>query len=610
MKQSARLNGRSMSHNWATVSGGALLVFLALQSTGTQAQARTGLIQDWSARYAVFARIGPPQAMNAAQRDPRALQSWRKALVAHARASQVAGTGQQDLNRDAGRPAPHHQLKQHTDWSINLGGQGPAEAMFPAKFSFDINATPDCTNDFVVFPVNQAPNSTHENLVAFNDLYSGTLGGIGICNRTASASDVGTSAVVKWSYAIQSADNAGVMTSPALSLDGTKVAFVTSKAGQQPHFHVLAWASGDGVNPANLQDPSSTTKLITSFTALAPAAGSGTATDLAFGASAGGPGDTLSSPFIDYVNDTAYIGDDKGNLVRIKDVFCTANLSCSGAAPSLDTSWGTSGTVSVGVGSCSGTGNSRLTGAIADSVTGNVYVGCADGKLYGFNSSGAALANSPVTVGNNTAIGALQDAPIVDGINRFVYAFSGNNGTNSVAVQANFDLSSVRRVPLGAANRFTLHAGEFNDAYFSSSTSTNWFLYAQGYNGGGTQTFLYWIGFDASRNMNTLPTGSLNTRPSATECSPMTEFLNGTTDRLFLSLLAGNVLNSYDITATGAPPAPTQSTQQGGTSGIIVDNVSTQAQASSIYFSPLANQACGVGGTGRCAVKLTQSGLL
>ena len=45
----------------------------------------------------------------------------------------------------------------------------------------------------------------------------------------------------------------------------------------------------------------------------------------------------------------------------------------------------------------------------------------------------------------------------------------------------------------------------------------------------------------------------------------------------------------------------------GGTTGIIVDNVSAIAQASSIYFTTQANSAnCG---THRCGVKLTQGGL-
>ena len=46
--------------------------------------------------------------------------------------------------------------------------------MYPAKYSFDVTAAPSCANDFVVFPVNTNGTTTQPNLVAFNNLYSGT----------------------------------------------------------------------------------------------------------------------------------------------------------------------------------------------------------------------------------------------------------------------------------------------------------------------------------------------------------------------------------------------------------------------------------------------------
>ena len=54
----------------------------------------------------------------------------------------------------------------------------------------------------------------------------------------------------------------------------------------------------------------------------APVGGSGTLTDLVLGSATTGS-DTLSSPFIDYVNDVAYVGNDAGVLFRIKNVFCS-----------------------------------------------------------------------------------------------------------------------------------------------------------------------------------------------------------------------------------------------------------------------------------------------
>ena len=47
--------------------------------------------------------------------------------------------------------------------------------MFPAKYSFDINATPSCTNDYVVFGLNVAGATPGQaNLVGVTNLYSGS----------------------------------------------------------------------------------------------------------------------------------------------------------------------------------------------------------------------------------------------------------------------------------------------------------------------------------------------------------------------------------------------------------------------------------------------------
>ncbi len=174
--------------------------------------------------------------------------------------------------------------------------------MYPAKFGFNATATPSCANDFVVFPVNAAGSATQPNIVAFNNLYSGSAaanGSNGFCNRTPVAGkDTGIAATVLWSYNVSKIGGA-VTTSPVISFDntGSKIAFVESLAGQPAHFHVLAWKSGDG-QVSNLQSVL-TPATINAFVATAPAIGSGTATDLALGALATGS-DTLSSPYVDY----------------------------------------------------------------------------------------------------------------------------------------------------------------------------------------------------------------------------------------------------------------------------------------------------------------------
>ncbi len=51
------------------------------------------------------------------------------------------------------------------DWAISLGAGGVAQGMWPAKFSFNVNAPPSCTADFVIFPVNAPTGNTRAKVV-------------------------------------------------------------------------------------------------------------------------------------------------------------------------------------------------------------------------------------------------------------------------------------------------------------------------------------------------------------------------------------------------------------------------------------------------------------
>ncbi len=222
---------------------------------------------------------------------------------------------------------------------------------------------------------------------------------------------------------------------------------------------------------------------ISTFTPTAPAPGSGTATDLALGASTSGT-DTLSSPFVDYSHDLAYVGNDIGMVYRIKDVFCTGiNPDCAGAtppAPSLDGSWGTGGEVTIG-GSCAGT-TGKLTGPVLDSVSQNVYVGCADGKLYQITQAGTVTSLQVGDGQTARTYGGIVDPPVVDSVNGFVYAVSGsaNNGANGVLVQAKVPFSTSVAVPIGAGNQCNMHAPALNNAYYTSPSSAGALIYVAG----------------------------------------------------------------------------------------------------------------------------------
>jgi len=341
-------------------------------------------------------------------------------------------------------------------------------------------------------------------------------------------------------------------------------------------------------------------KVITSgFSATAPAAGSGAVTDLSFGATS----DTLSSPFVDYNSDTAYVGNDAGVLFRFKNVFCTT-AACTGGgspAPSLDTNWNLTGSVTLG--SCVG----KVTGAVVDSKSGNVFAGCSDGKLYGFTSTGAAIAGSPITIGDGTATGGVVDPPMIDAVNGFVYAVSGSNGGASVLFQAStasFTAPVPVKATLGTGGSFSLHAPAFNNAYYNGLIA-NALIYDWAVSGGNIA--LYGVTFSGAHAMTSgAATNSLVVGGStANEFSPVTEFLNGASDQLFvggITAASPNVFN-FSINTFPASFSPAASIgEAGGTSGIIVDNDSADTQASSVYFGGL--------GANTNAIKLTQSGLL
>ena len=565
-------------------------------------------------RQVVYPRIGEINSLIALQHDPRAILSWQAAE-------------REDWHRVRG---PRHFLGQqdHQDWSISLGGGTTAPTMYPAKFTFDVNATANCATDFIVYPVNVAGSGTQPNIVAFNNLYSGTNPSNGICNRTpVGGVDDGVSATTFWSYNIQAAGGL-VATSPALSLDGTKVAFVETAAGAA-HFHVLAWRSGDGV-AANLQSVISPKTINSGFATLAPVAGTGTVTDLTLGSSS----DTLSSPFVDYANDFAYIGNDTGTLFRVIHVFCT-NQSCTNAgspAPSLDGNWGTAGGLATG---CTG----ELTGPVVDGGTGNIFVGCSDGKLYGFTPAGVALAGSPLIVGTGSGTGGIVDPPMVDAVNGFAYVVSGNSaGGSSVLVQAgttSFSSPTPVTATLGPGGLFSLHAPAFNAAYFSSGFTTvanvqgttsvntspgtisNWQILEWADSGvAGSPVTLYGVGFNSSHVMTSGAADNFLQINGSTsvEFSPVTEFMNGSTDQLYISGLLNAPPNfiEYNLTdfanlfpnvlfpVDSSGPAGASIGEGSGTTGMVVDNVSSSAQASSIYFGVLGLNT---------AVKLTQSGL-
>jgi len=179
-----------------------------------------------------------------------------------------------------------------------------------------------------------------------------------------------------------------------------------------------------------------------------------------------------------------------------------------------------------------------------------------------------------------------------------------------------------------------VHAGTFDNQFWINGT-TGGHMLACGFVSGTTGTPLipsnpkmYMFPFNTSHLITS--TGSTtwvvnNTRGD--ECSPLTEFYNGTTDRMFFGVgsTTDGFIESSTITTTASTPScaapPTSSCVTaphllGGTSGIVIDN-QVSSGGTNIYFSTLApgsvnGQNCRVtGGLANpyCAVKLTQAAL-
>ena len=125
------------------------------------ARKHIGVPQDWSQGHIVFSRNGLTQHPDLLDGEPRVrhqvMQRWP---APHSDVSAVL-------------PQPSRVRKfrkMHRDWNFNLGGHVSAH-MFPAKYSFDATAQPDCINDYVVYGLNvTGVTGGRANLVAFNNL--------------------------------------------------------------------------------------------------------------------------------------------------------------------------------------------------------------------------------------------------------------------------------------------------------------------------------------------------------------------------------------------------------------------------------------------------------
>jgi len=566
-----------------------LFWFLLASIAGAQdAVPSRHLVHDWSNRHVVFTGLTPENVMAIADADPRAWHVW----VHHSRhrfeAAEAPGS---DLGSESGageRLFPIHRRHRHPkglkrDWEMPVDSiVGPN--VFPAKFSFDVNAAPDCTNDYVVFPTvgfGDTPGlggaGVRASLMAFNNLYAGP-GPSGICPTPLSPA---TQPSVLFAYNTATMSSGAVYLSPTLSLDGKKIAFIESNNGSGNNytaFHVLTWKAGEGTAWNDAAAPGNCSAGNSCMATLV----------LSFSWS-----DSRSNPFIDYAHDTAYVGDDGGLLHKITPVFSGTPAEVTGSgwpvqlhsAPRL------------------------IESPVYDSVSGRIFVADDFGTLYILDPASGGL------LGTNSPTRFPTSDPIVDSSNQTVFLFGPDSNLNFSVWQLDTSGTLLQTITAGPhGGTINAYIGAFDNNYYSNPSSG--LLYCAGSLSGGASLFA--IGFTGT-TMNSsfsgplvLVTSTLTSAPT-----PLTEVFNPSfstaKDRLFLGIDANcangspsGCIESFDI-SNGFPSGILNSFvlgtpgAGGDVSGIVVDNVSSAPQASSIYFESLV--------PGSFAIKLTQSSL-
>lgn len=533
----------------------AVLVWVGGVTPDGRAQENTpphvGVPQDWTQHHVIFTRDGLLRHPEALYREPRvyykALQRSQRndsALLPAATAALVASTA----------------TSSSQDWNVSLGSGRIAPNMYPAKYRFDPTVPADCTLDFLVMGLTATGAiGGQANLVAFNNLYAGTGG---LC---------GAAPTVMFAYDATTVAGGRISTSPVLSQDGKKIAFVESNPNTtQAIFHVLTWTAGQGTITAAAAPTSMTS------TVYSPTANS-----------------TTSSPWVDYASDTAYVGADNGTIHKITGVFRGTPTEV------LTAPW----PISIGT---------RPSPPVLDSVNGYLMVGGVNGRLYRINITTGAVTNLIVGAAGQRNPGILAP-PIVDVTNGVTFVVSSNDGTSGVLVEANtLTMTQITKGRIGVASRsgttIPLYQPALDDNYYNNPVTG--VIRSCGTAAAAINPWQYSFGF--TLNVNNIPV--MNSAASfsqqllastAARCTGWTEFFNpnigGGTDFFFFGLTSNCVGASGCVAKTTGNVAPVTAAIGGGPTGIVVDNFdTTSGQASSIYFCARnVNRA----------YKLTQSGL-
>jgi len=284
--------------------------------------------------------------------------------------------------------------------------------------------------------VTAGTNGSQANIVAFNQLYSGS--GASLCGLT------------NPEFIFSYASGVGpVATSPGLSLSGTEISYVENDPNIGAILHVLTFGSGSteyGASAGCATNNNGGATLPTCATnPVIPGSTAGsTATDfmlplglVAANAATGvaGVADSFSSPFTDYADDTTFVGDNNGYLYSITPTFngtpahaggnFPVQVSATPASLSPTATTATTTVVTVTVANSLSIGELvTLTGATASGCTageaaainGSQTVASASATTFTFDATIPSATTGGCTVSGGTVIPGLNylSPPVVD----------------------------------------------------------------------------------------------------------------------------------------------------------------------------------------------------
>ncbi|MFN7922934.1 MAG: hypothetical protein U0Q16_22720 [Bryobacteraceae bacterium] len=534
-------------------------VLLTGVSQAQPPQQRQSLSSDWTDQQVVFTESTDVWKAIRNQQDPRYVRKVLRDLLRQ-KSQERERDKEKEKDKDKDKEGKGNTPPSVRDWNTTLTGSGGTASFsvghIPAKFVFDVNQPPSCTNDFVVTGTGLAGSATQASVVAYNNLYSNPSG-TGFCS--------GTGPKVMWAYNLATNQ---IRHAAVLSLDGTRAIFVDAAGG----FHVVRWSSATG-NGTAVGAPA--TLAATTPGATDP----GGVIDWRIAAGLG-----VTSPFVDYTADVAYVTTGTGVVRKIANVFK--------GIPSEVTTGGWPVTLPGGV--------TNLSTPVYDFNSKRVYV-TVNGTIYFIDTTQATVSASATTWAFATA--AASYPVIVDSTNQKVYAWSPSNGSNAVVAQADTALSAGSRVTAsvgGTASQSPL-GGDFNNAYYSGN-ATSARLYVVGNDATGTSTTrvpaFYMFSFDSAWKLLTTATGGpLRLATAAAEASYVTGFFNSTQNKDYMfvgvttacsTAVTGGCIRSIDVSGSTFPTAANVNNvilaANGGTYGIAVDNNSSAAEASSVYY--------------------------